>query len=450
MSNVICPVCGNETSVRLKKGEIEYRQCSSCETLFSDPLENSNMVGGGFEEERNREQNAERINRFKRLVGDNAKILDFGCGHGMLVKDCIEAGLSCEGYDKYNPEFSVFNKGRYNLISLVEVIEHTSYPFSELDEIYDKLEGNGIVYIETSFTDIAKEEGIELEDFFYISPEVGHATIFSHAGLDLLMVRKGFKPLNHINRNVRAYQKNVKMLTLITPTQGNPIALKRTIDSLKGVIDEVIVGSVCIFPEDEKLIESYGSEEISVKVIKLSFNYIFRNGFSDTLNKLSSGAKNDWVVYLNVGEIVECGKDEILNKINGNYTSYYLDHATETHLWFRVYNRRQVKWEGIIHEELQRGVPYTEEPLFRFADTEKDTEDSYKAKVYNDIKELTYFNLYVKLIDQPHLVYNTNEGWIKFSRDGYYSFIERMHQKGDMYEAFITGDLELLNKSIGK
>ena len=48
-----------------------------------------------------------------------------------------------------------------------------------------------------------------------------------------------------------------------------------------------------------------------------------------------------------------------------------------------------------------------------------------------------YFNLYVKLIDQPHLAVGTNPGWIQFCQDGYHSFIERLHQKGDMYEAMI-------------
>lgn len=449
MANRICPCCDGSATKRLSKKGVDYFQCEKCETLFSDPIDNSNMVGGGFEEERNVQQNEERIKRFVSLVGNDSKVLDFGCGHGLLMNDCVTAGLDCKGFDKFNPEYDKMPEGKFNLISLVEVIEHLSFPYGEIDIAYNKLEDNGILYIETSFIDVAKEENIPLEDFFYIEPSVGHATIFSHEGLDLLMKRKGFVPINHINRNVRAYQKKHKMLTLITPTQGNPIALKRTIDSLIGVVDEVIVGSVCIFPEDEEMIKSYNGD-ISVQLVKLPFNYIFRNGFSDTLNRLASHAKNDWVVYLNVGEVVEKGKDEILNKINGNYNCYYLDHATEKHHWFRVYNRRQIEWSGIIHEELSgdNNRPNTEEPLFTFADTDKDIQDAKYAKVMTDCKELVYFNLYVKLIDQPHLVYKTNEGWLRFSADGYHSFIQRMHEKGDMYEAFVTGDYELLTRSI--
>jgi hypothetical protein len=84
---------------------------------------------------------------------------------------------------------------------MVEVIEHLSSPFSELDHVYSKLKKGGKVYIETSFSDwLTKEDS-------YIEPSVGHCTIFSHKGLDYLMQAKGFKVGEHINQNVRVYIK---------------------------------------------------------------------------------------------------------------------------------------------------------------------------------------------------------------------------------------------------
>jgi hypothetical protein len=61
--------------------------------------------------------------------------------------------------------------------------------------------------VETSFFDVAADENIPLEDFFYIAPKNGHSTIFSHFGLDVLMRKKGFKVVPAINRNVRIFQK---------------------------------------------------------------------------------------------------------------------------------------------------------------------------------------------------------------------------------------------------
>lgn len=171
------------------------------------------MVGGGFEEERNTNQNGIREERLLHLIElmglpKNAPILDFGCGHGLLMLYLIENGFDCDGYDKYNPKFDYFEIGKkYNIITMVEVVEHISYPFEEIDVIRDMLAPNGVLYVETSFVDVAKEEKIPLDDFFYINPEVGHSTIFSHLGLDILMLTKGFRPLEHFNRNARIFQK---------------------------------------------------------------------------------------------------------------------------------------------------------------------------------------------------------------------------------------------------
>lgn len=201
-----CIICGDKTEKRLKKEGVQYYQCKNCKTLFSESLPNDNMVGGGFEFERNKNHNEERIFRIKEFL-NGKNILDYGCGNGMLVDDMKKANLICDGYDKFNPKFDKIINSNYDVITMVEVIEHLSAPFSEIDEIYSLLKPGGFLYLETSFVDVATEENIELEDFFYISPSVGHSTIFSHRGLDILMLKKGFMITSHINRNVRVYQK---------------------------------------------------------------------------------------------------------------------------------------------------------------------------------------------------------------------------------------------------
>jgi len=169
----------------------------------------------GNEIARNQLENAIRIGRinemFMGLAKSDVNVLDFGCGHGYLLKDLKDAGYNCDGYDAYNEEFSILPpKEKYQIVTAVEVIEHCSFPFAELEVIRRSLADFGIVMFETSFVDIAAEENIPLEEFFYIEPSVGHATIFSHHGLDVLMCRRGFKPLQHFNRNVRLYQKQKK------------------------------------------------------------------------------------------------------------------------------------------------------------------------------------------------------------------------------------------------
>jgi hypothetical protein len=212
MQHKICPVCSNHAPFRLRKSAIDYHQCTSCKTLFSDPLDNSGMVGGGNEIARNKEQNHLRVGRINDMCMGADKslihILDFGCGHFMLGNDLIKEGYNCDGYDAYNEDYNTLPpKNKYDIVTAIEVIEHTSYPFPELNVIHRSLKDHGFLMVETSFTDIAHMEGIEYEDFFYIDPKVGHSTIFSHHGLDVLMCLKGFRPASHWNRHVRSYQK---------------------------------------------------------------------------------------------------------------------------------------------------------------------------------------------------------------------------------------------------
>jgi len=171
------------------------------------------MVGGEHEVGRNELQNHERISRIEEMILGSKKedvhILDYGCGHGYLVKDLLNAGFkNVVGFDLFNPEFSQFPpKDKFHIVTMVEVAEHISSPFIEFEFINRCLLPGGVLMIETSFTDIAKEEGIKLEDFFYIAPQNGHSTIHSHHSLDLLMSMKGYVPVQHFNRHVRLFKK---------------------------------------------------------------------------------------------------------------------------------------------------------------------------------------------------------------------------------------------------
>ena len=234
-------------------------------------------------------------------------------------------------------------------------------------------------------------------------------------------------------------------------SQGNPKALKNTLESTKGLVDEIIYGDLIIFQKDRDIIYGYGGE-YNLKVVRLPFNYIFKNGFSNTLNLLAGYASNDWVLYLNCSEIIENGKENILPAIqnNGDFNSFPFDHDTDLHIWHRLYNKKELEWGGYIHEELGiiENRKYYPTPVFRMADTEKDVEDLFYAKVMDTVKELVYFNNYLKLVDQPHLLGNTNIGWVNFVQDSYQSFINRLHAKGKMYDAFMVGDFELFMNEI--
>lgn len=416
-------------------------------TLTCGPLDQSGMVGGSGEEDRNQVHNPERLHRILEFH-PKPKVLDFGCGSGLFVEFMREHGIEAEGFDKYlskstNLLFNgdlAFSQGEYDVITMIEVIEHLNTPYIELQTILSCLKPGGILMVETSFTD-----WMDLQTDPYINPALGHSTIFSHQGLDELMSEMGFRVYGHINRNVRVYQKSGKLtdskITLITMGQANPVALKRTMDSFDGIADEIIFGDLLIFQSDRELIMSY-EKEYNLKPIWLPFNHIFKNGFAATLNELASHATNDWVLYMNVSEVID-GEHFIKEQLSNVYNCYSLDHATETHRWFRFYNRKELQWGGLIHEEVTgplRPCPFN---ICRFKDTEKDVEDPFKAKVSNDVKEIVYWQQYMQLVENPEVRANTHQGWIDHAFQDYDHFKERMLKKGKRYEAFVRGDLQM-------
>jgi hypothetical protein len=202
MSKTKSPITRKVAKKAFVKGGVQY-YTDELGNIFCKKLDQSNMVGGGNEEPRNSDElNRTRLERIKQISGkSNPTILDYGCGNGMMVKFMQLAGLECDGYDAYNDHYAdlLSLKNEYDVIVLTEVIEHLTAPFAELEEIKVMCHPGSKIMIETSFADWLTEHDA------YIDPSVGHCTIFSHAGLDHLMAQFGFKPDNHINRNVRIY-----------------------------------------------------------------------------------------------------------------------------------------------------------------------------------------------------------------------------------------------------
>ena len=233
-------------------------------------------------------------------------------------------------------------------------------------------------------------------------------------------------------------------ITLITMGAGNVIVLEETLKSFigSGICNEVIYGDLLLFSEDRKVVDGY-KEKYNLKSIKYPFDYIFKFGFSSILNSLANHAKNDMVVYANTSEVIgeDLGITDIVNK-NTDCNTFYFAHRKETHRWFRMYDRKDLSWSGLIHEELQGDFKPYHKPIFYMEDREKDMQDTFKAKVFNDVKEIVYWHQLIKIVEYPECLGGTNAGWVEFAKGTYDNMKQRLSQKNGRYEMFVEGNYE--------
>lgn len=230
-------------------------------------------------------------------------------------------------------------------------------------------------------------------------------------------------------------------ISLVSMGAGNVLVLRETLESFKNVCDEIIYGDLLLFPEDREIIRQY-EKEYNMKIVQYPFDYIFKNGFAAILNDLSDHATNDMVLYMNTSEVIDIdyGIVDIVKKHKDRNT-FYFTHATDKHHWYRMNNRKDLKWSGMIHEEsVGEHIPY-HKPIFMMKDLEKDLSEPFKAQVLNDVKEIVYFSQYNKIIDEPSLLGGTDPGWVHFAEANYESMAYRLRKKGERYEAFKNGDL---------
>jgi len=149
----VCRLCGAElTSVfrkfLLKNHDVQYFQCISCKAMqtevpywLDEAYDPSNERFDSGQVTRSI-LNAAFLNWLISVVElPSPRILDYGCGSGLLVRLLRDSGLDAWGLDRHsNPRlslgFQVDNSNGFDVINLCEVIEHFDQPRTALDEIF--------------------------------------------------------------------------------------------------------------------------------------------------------------------------------------------------------------------------------------------------------------------------------------------------------------------------
>ena len=149
------------------------------------------------------------LGRFKETLS----ILDFGGGDGQLVNLLKRAGFTdLDWYDPFASEEKPIPTGSYDLVTCIEVMEHTTTPHETVKAISELVGEDSAVFITTMVQpdDILSER----LNWWYVRPRTGHISIYTKQALTKLWNDHGFK-LEHQSNGVHiAIKGNPKYLTI--------------------------------------------------------------------------------------------------------------------------------------------------------------------------------------------------------------------------------------------
>lgn len=141
-----------------------------------------------------------------------ARLLDVGCAYGYFVEMAIRAGYDAYGIDasahavtcatsRFNGRIkhgtlttATFPNKHFNLITMLDVVEHLGDPRSDLRKVANLLTDDGMVLIATGDTESIAAKILNRRWTFYIPPQ--HIFFFNRDNLSRLLAESGLVPIS--------------------------------------------------------------------------------------------------------------------------------------------------------------------------------------------------------------------------------------------------------------
>ena len=208
-----CVVCGQEATPLGKSYSSAFLgKCQNCQMVFSTVIPDEFELKLHYS---NYDRNAEVSNltfqvydswfeKWKKMSFKS--LLDFGCGLGALVDYAnlngfssvgteidldVVGKLSSKGVKVIDFDSLVGNSDKYNLISIIEVLEHVSDPKMVLIQLKQKLTSPGMMFITTPNFNALNRRILKGKWRALWYPD--HINIFSYASLKKLLEDCGYQ-----------------------------------------------------------------------------------------------------------------------------------------------------------------------------------------------------------------------------------------------------------------
>jgi SAM-dependent methyltransferase len=203
------------TYLPLSGSPIYYHRCLACGFLFTDAFDSwsfddfrRNIYNDGYAAAdpdyangSRARANAPGIANFARQLGVR-RVLDYGGGDGTLARELRLGGLEAASWDPLVDEPAARPEtGSFDLITALEVFEHTPTPVGTAAEALAFLRPGGRLLFSTLLMDgLARQS----TDHWYIAPRNGHISLHTSASLRALFGRLGW--------HVRSFNQNLHIV----------------------------------------------------------------------------------------------------------------------------------------------------------------------------------------------------------------------------------------------
>jgi glycosyltransferase involved in cell wall biosynthesis len=183
-----CRLCGSATTYRFHKKllnshDVGYHQCTHCSATQTDA---PHWLAEAYVDQNEQFDtgqvtrsliNAAVLNCLLKAcdMGPQTRVVDYGCGSGLLVRTLRDTGVDIWGYDRYSKPrlamgFQAPSIQGFDVINLCEVVEHFDNPRQAFDEIFAGQPK--LVLIQTGISPQAQP------DWDYLVPEHGQHIFF--------------------------------------------------------------------------------------------------------------------------------------------------------------------------------------------------------------------------------------------------------------------------------
>lgn len=133
-------------------------------------------------------------------VARGARVLDYGCGRGLLVDELRRRGLDAHGYDAYDPAYAdrAALAAGYDAAIAQDVIEHVAAPLALLDELGRLVRPGGLVAIGTP--DAAAIDLARPGRWHHTLHQPYHRHLLAHPALVAAATARGWTVVAHHRR----------------------------------------------------------------------------------------------------------------------------------------------------------------------------------------------------------------------------------------------------------